>query len=91
MEREKQEMEMLENENREKLALQEAENVACLDTIKKMNAAIARLQVYTQEIILTQPLLLEPWQWNPASESRDLTVHLRSQTSTPVLKKGAAC
>lgn len=63
MELEKQELESLEAENRQRFALQEAENatrkkaleekrrqIERLETVKKMNAAKARLQVYKQEI-----------------------------------------
>lgn len=58
-----------------------------LDTVKKMNAAKARLQVYTQEVDSDQEiseLLHEPRQRKPASKSRDFTVHHKSQTSAPV-------
>lgn len=58
-----------------------------LDTVKKMNAAKARLQVYTQEVDSDQEisqLLDEPRQRKPASKSRDFTVHHKSQTSAPV-------
>ena len=61
MEREKQELENLEAENRQQLALQQAENalrqnaldekrrqIEHLETVKKMNAAKARLEVYEQ-------------------------------------------
>lgn len=62
IESEKQKLEDLETENRQRLALQDAENIArqnalaekrreieCLETVKRMNAAKARLQVYEKE------------------------------------------
>nr|XP_021329350.1 uncharacterized protein LOC110439121 [Danio rerio] len=63
MDRERNELENLEAENRQRLAIQEAENaeklkaleqkrreLERLETIKKMNAAKARLKVYEEEI-----------------------------------------
>lgn len=99
MEREKQDLEILETENRQRLALQEAENAARqnaleekrrqierLETVKKMNAAKARLQVYKQEVGSDQEIseLLhdcKPRQEKPAHNLRSLPVHHMTQTA----------
>ncbi|KAJ8342594.1 hypothetical protein SKAU_G00325220 [Synaphobranchus kaupii] len=93
MECEKQELENLEAENRQRLALQEAENAARrnaleekrrqierLETVKKMNAAKARLQVYEQEVGSDEEIseLLhdcKPMQEKPVPNPRSLPVH----------------
>lgn len=55
-----------------------------LDTVKKMSAARARLQVYTQDVDFDQEiseLLNEPEHKRPTSKLRDLPFHLRPQIS----------
>ncbi|XP_028277083.1 uncharacterized protein LOC114445917 [Parambassis ranga] len=84
---EKQKLESLEVENKQRLALQEAENIARqntleekrreilrLETVKQMNAAKARLQVYEQGD-------------NSDEEISELLYSTRLNQSTPVPKK----
>ncbi|KAI2665797.1 Phosphatidylserine decarboxylase proenzyme [Labeo rohita] len=70
LDRERNKLETLEAKNRQRSAMQEAENaeklkaleqkqreLECLETIKKMNAAKARLKVYEQEINSDEEIL----------------------------------
>lgn len=61
--------------------------IECLETVKKMNAAKAKVQVYQQEVGSDQEIseLLHDskhWQEIPAPNSRSLSVHHMTQAVT---------